>query len=265
MGRVIAFSKFSEYLKKLDTSQSAEKRFTILDTNIIITSSYEMRPEYEKVHEILDVLNERGYRLLATVNTKAEFLEFQRRLQLTEVLLDMVDEHSKYKIPTAARAKISTLKGSLSTSVGADPDRDFIFNEVHLKKIKKEFSAGPHSGRTGWLEICEYFLKGHLKEMITELEYSGIEYVSQHEPTQASLFHTKIDWPDAMTISENTGASFSDAMILNAFKCSHCPFIVSMDFDVGYAVLADPKLKDAVMPDRIVNEYRHYHFGNYYV
>ena len=50
-------------------------------------------------------------------------------------------------------------------------------------------------------------------------------------------------------------------MILNAFQCSHCPFIVSMDFDVGYAVLADARSKDTIMPDRLAAEYCHYHFN----
>ena len=260
MGRVIAFSQLPAYLEQVEAANPALTRATILDTNVLITSGYEVRAEFEHVHGVLDLLNDRGYRLLATVNTKAEFLEFQRRLHLTETLLDMVDQHSRMRIPSAARAKITTLKGSLSTAVGADPERDFVFNDVHLKKIKKEFSAGPHSGRTGWLEICTNFLNGHLQAMAQELEDSGVEYVSQHVSSQTDLFHTKIDWPDAMGIVEKTGVSFSDSMILNAFQCSHCPFIVSMDFDVGYAVLADPRLKDSIMPDRLAAEYRHYHF-----
>ena len=133
-------------------------------------------------------------------------------------------------------------------------------SDVQLKKIKKEFSAGPHSGQLAWLEFCEEFLSGRLQELERDLRDSGIEYVSQNEPSQSHLFHTKIDWPEAMEISEKTGVSFSDSMILNAFQCSSCPFIVSMDFDVGYAVLADPRMKDAIMPDRIANEFRHYHF-----
>ena len=108
--------------------------------------------------------------------------------------------------------------------------------------------------------MCDLFLSGRLQELEQDLRDSGVEYVSQHEPSQTKLFHSKIDWPDAMVISEKTGVSFSDSMILNAFQCSKCPFIVSMDFDIGYAVLSDPKMKDAVIPDRIANDFRHYHF-----
>ena len=260
MGKVIPFSGLPDYLARLRRTSSQSIQATILDTNVLITSAYEVREEHGEVARMLDTLVSNEYRLLATVNTKAEFLEFQRRLLLTENLLDAVDEHSKLKVPKAARAKILSLKGTLSSTVASDPERDFVFNEPQLKKIKQEFSAGDHSGQNGWLELCDLFLAGRIQAAETELMGRGIEYVSQHEPSQKEIFDAKIDWPDAILLSEKTGASFSDSMILNAFRCSRCPFIVSQDFDVGYAVLADPKMKDAVMPDRLAAEYRHYHF-----
>jgi len=258
MGRVIAFSKLPEYLAKIEASSAC--RATILDSNILITSAYDVRDDYEDVRDLLVTLEEHGHRLLATVNTKAEYIEYRRRIILTEALLDAVDEHSELKLPSRARARISTLKGTIKTATQADPERDFVFGDAHLKRIKKEFSAGSHSGNIGWLKFCHKFLGGRLRELETDLQESGIEYISQHDSSQTDLFTQIIDWPEAMEISEKTGVSFSDAMILNAFRCSRCPFIVSRDFDIGYAVLADSRLKDAVMPDRLAREYRHYHF-----
>ncbi len=37
-------------------------------------------------------------------------------------------------------------------------------------------------------------------------------------------------------------------------------FAISTDFDLGYAVLADSGMKDVVMPDSKVSEYKGYHF-----
>ena len=82
----------------------------------------------------------------------------------------------------------------------------------------------------------------------------------QHHPLQKELFHSKIDWPDAKRIAETTCLGLSDAMIVNAFQCSRFPFIVSSDFDIGYAVLASKDLKDVVMPDSVARKYRDYHF-----
>jgi hypothetical protein len=37
--------------------------------------------------------------------------------------------------------------------------------------------------------------------------------------------------------------------------------MVSLDMDIGYAVLSSKELKDVVMPDKVVGEYRHCHFS----
>ena len=52
----------------------------------------------------------------------------------------------------------------------------------------------------------------------------------------------------------------SDSMILNAFACSRFPFLVSTDFDIGYAALASKYLIDILMPDKIAKKYSKFHF-----
>ena len=61
MGQVIPFSKIESYLDGLE-KQGAPKG-TILDTNILISSSYELSDTQESVSEILDILNYKNYRL----------------------------------------------------------------------------------------------------------------------------------------------------------------------------------------------------------
>lgn len=51
-------------------------------------------------------------------------------------------------------------------------------------------------------------------------------------------------------------------MILNALKSSKLFFIVTLDFDIGYAALSDPNMKDVVVPDRLFKEFKNYHFPN---
>ena len=110
------------------------------------------------------------------------------------------------------------------------------------------------------MTLCEDFLERRLDEFEDHLAAYGIEYISQHEPTQKELFQKKIDWPDAKRIAESTCLGLSDSMIINAFQCSRFPFVVSSDFDLGYAVLASKELKDVVMPDSVARKYRDYHF-----
>lgn len=260
MGRVIPFSDLKKYLINLNKADAPKG--TILDTNVLISSSYELSADSEEVSKILDVLGDEDYRLFATVNTRSEYLEFQRRLILTEGLFDSIDEFSELRIASRVRAKIQTLKGSLKTSVGSDPDRPEVFNEVQLKKIKREFSAGPHSGQRGWLEICDAYLKNQIALADQDLFDRGVEYISPNDPKQTALFDKNIDWSDAISLCEKTGTAFNDSMILNALKSSKLFFIVTLDFDIGYAALSDPNMKDVVVPDRLFKEFKNYHFPN---
>ena len=79
-------------------------------------------------------------------------------------------------------------------------------------------------------------------------------------PPRKVFFNKKIEWVDAKRISETTCLSLSDSMILNAFQSSRFPFMVSSDFDIGYAVLASKDLKDVVMPYSVAKKYRDFHF-----
>lgn len=236
---------------------------TILDTNILISATYEDRDSHAQVVDVLDILQRDQYRLFATVNTRSEYLEFQRRMILTESLFDLVDEFSNVKLPTKARARIQTLKGSLRTSVNADPEKDEVFNDVQLKKIKKEFSAGQHSGLEGWLKICNTHLNGKIEQADLNLIDRGIEYISPNAESQKQLFKTSLEWTSAIRVCEKTGTAFSDSMILNALKSSNLLFVVTLDFDIGYAALSDPNMKDVIVPDRLFKEYRHYHFPTF--
>lgn len=182
MGKVIPFSKLDVYLDSIKNDHLLKG--TILDTNILISSSYEIRDSHDSSNEVLEVIKSHGYKLYATVNTRSEFLEFQRRLILSESLLGLIDLSAEIKTSSRARAKIQTLKGSLKSSVTADPERDEIFNDVQLKKIKKEFSAGPHSGNKGWLEICETFLSNQIQKADQELLDRGVIYISPNDPSK---------------------------------------------------------------------------------
>ncbi|MBK9323725.1 MAG: hypothetical protein IPM97_12420 [Bdellovibrionaceae bacterium] len=147
--------------------------------------------------------------------------------------------------------------------MAADSDKDEVFNESQLKKIKKEFSAGPHSGQKGWLEICDLFLKGKIELEDQALIDRGVEYISPHEKSQSELFDTSLAWANAIGICEKTGTAFSDSMILNALKSSKLFFVVTLDFDIGYAALSYLNMKEVVVPERLFKEYKNYHFPSF--
>jgi len=262
MGRVISFSDFKTYYQEVQGLPNNLKG-AILDTNILVSLTYEVKGNHEEVFEFFESYLEperaRGFRFFTTVNTRSEFLDFNRRLIMTENLRDVVsDNRSGLRLSSASKTQIQYQSGQLKRreQQGSDP----VFNDTQIKTIKSAFSAGRFSGNAGWLALCDEFLVQQLDLIESDLADFGIEYISQHMPEQEGLFSKKIEWFDAKTISETTCLSLSDAMILNAFQCSRFPFMVSADFDIGYAVLASKEMKDVVMPDSVAKKYRDFHF-----
>ncbi len=256
MGRVVAFSDFDSYYSSVQKDDFLAG--TILDTNILISLSYEIKPNHDEVTEFFEHLEQYEFDYFATVNTKSEFLDFHRRLLTTEYLRDAIDEHSHWRIPSRAKAQIQTQSGQLvrRQKQGGDP----VFTDTQIKAIKSSFSAGQHSGQMGWLSFCEKILTNRLQEIETLLLEYGVGYLSQNDTQQAEFFGSLVEWPGAQKISERTCVSISDAMILNAFQCSRFPFLISSDFDIGYAVLASKEMKDVIAPDSVAKKYRDYHF-----
>ncbi len=260
MGRVISFSNFSGYY----ANKQREVGFcsgAILDTNILISLTYDVKSDHDEVFEFVSSIDRFNIPYFTTVTTRSEYLDFYRRLMLTENLLTIADGFSSLKIAKRERSEIKTKEGLIGTRQARKPGTDRIFTDSDLKDIKRVFSAAPFSGHHGWLKVCSAILSGRLLLAEAALNDFGVAYISQHKEAQKPFFTRKIDWPDARNISEKTGLGLSDSMILNALQCSRFSFVIRADFDVGYAVLADPNMKDAVMPDSVAKKYRDYHFS----
>lgn len=248
MGRIVAFSEFEDYLKKLSTQDFA--RGCILDANILISLTYEARDDREEVINFLDILALSGFKCFTTVTTRAEFLDFHRKLIMTENLLEALLPTSTIKLSSKARAKIQSEKGQLTRSKGP------IFFDGHLKRIRAAFSENSDSEFDSWKKVCNLFLSGKISAIDEELQNLEITYVSQNEESQKDFFTKKIDWPEARRISEETCLGISDSMILNALQCSRFPFVVSADSDFAFAALSSIGIKDVVMPDKAAERAR---------
>ena len=259
MGRVISFSEFECYFKGIKKS---DEDFTgvILDTNILISLTYELKVDYKDVVGFYyDNLKNKEFVIYTTVNTRFEFLDFYRRLIMTENLRNMIAPNSKMKIPQKARTQIQSQLEQLTRS--EKQGGDLVFSDRQIKKIKSSFSAGSHSGQTGWLKLCDIVLKNELNKVEEDLlSEFDIKYITPNDPDSSSLFPRSVDWSGAKSIAEHTCMGLSDSMILNSFSCSNFPFIVSSDFDMGYAALSSQEMKDVVMPDRRAKRYREFHF-----
>ena len=252
MGKVVRFSEFDEYLLELK-SKGIKVEGTILDANVIITLNYEPKRFHTRTFEFVkNKIEKEGISLFTTVNTTQEYLDFYRRLLLTEGLRTAIHPSSGLDLPNKKKQAIRTQSSILHNreiNQGAEP----VFNDREIKKIREVFFQSGPIGMKLWIAMCDLYLKLQLNIEFKALEKLNITYLSMYNDDQKEIFYKKITWEDAIGICSNIGAGFSDSMILNALQCTTLPFAISLDSDLAYSVIANSSLKDVVMPDEIVD------------
>lgn len=252
MGRVVRFSEFKNYFRNLSIS-SSEELGTVLDANILITLSYEPKKYHSRVKNFLrDEIYAQGIKCFTTVNTTMEYLEFHRRLLMTEGLRDSIDQYSKLNLSNKKKQAIRTKSTILATrekNQKADP----IFYDREIKQIREAFARSGYRGLKAWQGLSEVFVKRALHIEYENLKKLDVQYVSINDKENVRYFEKELSWSDAIDICSGTCAGFSDSMILNALMCTKFKFAISLDIDFAYATLVDSSLKDVVMPDELID------------
>lgn len=253
MGKVVRFSEFDNYLSELKAN-GTKIEGTILDANVIITLNYEPKRFHTRTFEFIkEKIQKEGISLFTTVNTTQEYLDFYRRLLLTEGLRTAIHPSSGINLPNKKKQAIrsqSTILQNRENHQGAEP----VFNDREIKKIREVFFLSGPAGIKLWKTICELYLKIQLKIEFMALEKLNITYLSMYKDDQKEIFTKKITWEEAIEICSDIGAGFSDSMIINALQCTSLPFAISLDGDLAYSVMTNPNLKDIIMPDEIVDK-----------
>ena len=250
MGRIVCFSEFDGYLEDLKKRGRIEG--AILDTNVIITLSYPAKKFHNSVSDFIsNKITKEKINLYSTINTKQEYLEFHRRLLMTEGLRTIVRPESHVNLPPEKRQLIEKQLGSLEKSVQKEKREDFLYDR-EIKKIRDAFCSMGKVGWKSWKNLCRIYLRKQLQSEHRALENLKINYLSKHRDNGKEFFRQNPSWENAIEICSNMGIGFSDSMILNALQSSIFPFAITLDSDMAFAVSGNPELKDIVIPDDIV-------------
>lgn len=258
---------FKQFRNKLEKGQQVN---VVIDSNILIANYDELHSNHEIVRGFLEEIDSiTDITFFTTVTTKAEFLDYQRKRFLTEGLFDLVDEYNK-NIPLSAdsRNAINLAKGRRNKRQGdeeakANKDQDYEFDtrvtyltDNEIKEIKKKFRARDIENETGWLKVCDTFLKEKLLEQERLIDIF-CEYLSPHREEQKALFNqTSVDWKKATEISGSSGMGFSDSLILNMLLHTKIDYILTLDYDMIYAAAVSAQNKWVVLPDSRIGTFK---------
>ena len=96
MGIAIPYSDIDIYLSKIKTEKGC-----ILDTNFLIALTEENHKHHDDSKFIYEKLAEYKVPIYCTVTVRTEFIDYQRRIKLTESLMDMLAPSSKWRISSS--------------------------------------------------------------------------------------------------------------------------------------------------------------------
>lgn len=243
------YSDFTDLLERRPLLENG----VVVDTNVLISATYDFDIFFERTTELLDILIENKIPLYCNVNVRAEFLEIHRRIIFTEALLSFEAETSRASLSLDLSRKLSSLRSNQRAreKEGRAPVR---LSEADIKRFKLLMLRERGSAGNLWRTLCRDFVGGQLAGIWTDtVEKVGLNFLSLRQEDQDNYMSSSPDWERAVALMGNEGISSSDAMILNMFQSSKFDAILSSDADIGISVSGLNRIdKICVLPDTIV-------------
>ncbi|MFP5520647.1 MAG: hypothetical protein ACLGGX_12140 [Bdellovibrionia bacterium] len=244
MGQALPFSDIDLYLKE------GTKSGCIVDTNFVIALTEENHAYHEDSQFLYERLVEYQIPLYCTVTVRTEFIDYQRRIKITETLMDMLSPSSKWKISASVREILKKQKGWIDNQ--SNEEELPCLTDARIKIAKKVFLPRTQSGQVGWVELCKEYLTDKLLNAWLSLEQDlSLNYIDMRDHASQDLFDKELKWENMYRLSEKTALGSNDSMILNVLVSSSLPFVVSADYDLAYGVMQSSADKVILVPDAL--------------
>jgi predicted nucleic acid-binding protein len=245
LGTAIPYSDIDKFL-----SDERNRKGCLLDTNFLIALTEENHKFNEDSSFIFEKLVQYQVPIYCTVTVRTEFIDYQRKIIVTESLMDMLAPSSKWRISTSVREALRRQRGWIDNQ--AKEDDLPVLTDSRIKDMKRIFLPRTASGHIGWVEICKAILAGKLLNAWSDVERElSLNYVDMREGKSANLFPDGLKWEKMYSLAETTALSSNDAMILNVLESSSLPFVVSADYDLAYGVMKSSEPKAILVPDSL--------------
>ena len=242
---------YSDFLSLLSIRPGL-KNGLVVDTNILISATYDSDVFFEQTNDLLDLVVENKIPLFCNVNVRSEFLEIQRRITFTEALLSFESATKLATLPVGLAKKLSSIRSN-QRKREEDERRPLRLSENDIKDFKSLMIRENFDARNLWREFCREYVGDQLLSSWNEVvEDLGLNFISLRAEDHDAYLASVPSWESAVELMSSEGLSSSDAMIVNMFQTSKFEAILSSDADVGTAV-ASLKRPDKIclLPDGV--------------
>lgn len=226
----------SDIDRVLDSSTSTQLS-CLFDTSFLVSASDKDHIFYDDASFFAEKIEEWDIAPFVSITARSEFIDYRRRVIITETLMDMLGPKSKWRVPQAILKELGTQKGWIDNQprTGNEP----ILSDSRIKHCKQLFLPRTQSGHVGWVELCKEVLNGELLSSWEKISNTlSLNYIDMRSSDSKDLFDTELRWENMYHLAEQTALGSHDSMILNMFSSSKIEFLITMDFDLAYGAMA---------------------------
>lgn len=226
----------------------------IIDTNILVSATYELDLFHEDALQFLELVIEADVPIFCNVNVRAEFLEIHRRIIFSEGLLDFESTCEKPLLPEKLSGLLSSYRAKFERRLKSNPnDPPVKLSEAELKEFKFLMTDILVKEKHLWAEFCDEKIGNKLEQVWIKTEKAvGLKFLSLRPDDREKHLNSKPEWENVVSLMSSQGISSSDAMILNMFFSSKFIVIASSDKDIAFSVsLEKTSDKMCLIPDKL--------------
>jgi predicted nucleic acid-binding protein len=228
--------RFSDFYKLYEEFPSVKNGF-LVDTNFLISLTYDLSVFNEKSIELYQLLNEKGVSLFCNVNVRNEFLEVHRSIILTESLVSFYQDISlRELLPFELKGRLKSLitRRDKAAKYNKPPTK---LSQTEIKMFAAELSAVEHNDKNIWDLICSTYLRNTLSQLWASIQNEfRVNFLSLRKNDHENYLVKEPEWEDAIKIIETYGIASSDAMIINMFLCTNFSFLITSDKEVANTI-----------------------------
>ena len=220
---------YNDFLKTANHSPSL-KNGLVIDTNVLVSATYDSDPFYDLTNDFLDFVIENDVPLFCNVTVRTEFLEIHRRIIFSEILFDFADTAN---LPMTLASQLGKWKKNNQTrkDSGKTPLR---LSESDIKKVKLEMMKISSGDSDVWSILCQKKIGNKLGDLWQQtVDGFGLNFLSVRTEDIPEHLNKAPDWGDVIRLIEQYGLSSSDAMILNMFFVSKFNALITSDQEVA--------------------------------
>lgn len=247
--KVWGYSELGMLLKK----HPGVKLGIIIDTNILVSATYDLDIFHEQAFDFLGLIIEEEIPVYCNVNVRAEFLEAHRRIIFSEAILDFEEDCNKSLLPAELASLLTNYKNRVLRRRRERPESPPVkLSEAEIKEFKILMVKVQGTKNNLWTELCEEKIDNKL-DMVWDNTANalGLNFLSLRQEEREKHLNEKPEWGDVTRLMSKHGVSSSDAMILNMFFVSKFEVIASSDKDIGFVVKGEDRdNKFCLLPDK---------------